>query len=399
MDEQYMRQALHIAQYAAGRTSPNPVVGAVLVRNGRVVGQGWHCQAGTPHAEINALKQAGDLARGATVYVTLEPCSHHGKTGPCTEALIRAGVSKAVVAMTDPNPMVAGQGLDKLRAAGIEVVEGVLAAEAARINEVFIKWITCRFPFVALKTAMTLDGKIATCQGNSQWITNAASRRRVHEYRNIYDAIMVGIGTVLADNPALTTRLPEDSRNPLRVIVDSQARTPLSAQVVRDQLAPTIIAVTPQAPAEKVEALRAAGVEVLAVAAKDGRVNLRELLKILGARCITSVLVEGGATLNAAMINSNLVDKVYWFIAPKFVGGCLAPGPIGGAGVNLIDEGYFIEDTSSEILAGDILISGYLRNREGRDVYRTCGRTGESEVNCTRREIGPPDHCGPRNHV
>lgn len=376
MEEQYMRQALQIARYATGRTSPNPVVGAVIVRNGRVVGQGWHCQAGTPHAEINALKQAGELARGATIYVTLEPCSHQGKTGPCTDALIRAGIGKAVVAMTDPNPVVAGRGIGKLRAAGIEVIEGVLAAEAAKVNEVFIKWITCRFPFVALKTAMTLDGKVATCTGNSQWITNEASRRRVHEYRNIYDAIMVGIGTVLADNPALTTRLPEDSRNPVRIIVDSRARTPLSAQVVQDGQAPTIIAVSPQAPAERVQALQNAGAEVLVVAEKDGKVDLRELLQVLGSKCITSILLEGGATLNAAMMNSNLVDKLYWFIAPKLIGGCLAPGPIGGAGVNLIDQGYFVEDISSELLAGDILISGYLRNREGRDVYRTCGRIG-----------------------
>ncbi len=378
MDEQYMRQALRIAQYAAGRTSPNPLVGAVIVNQGRVVGEGWHKKAGTPHAEIHALHQAGTLAEGATVYVTLEPCSHFGRTGPCTEALIKAGVKKVAVAMTDPNPLVAGQGLSKLRAAGIEVVEGMLAAEAAKLNEAFIKWISCKLPFVALKTAMSLDGKIATYSGNSQWITGPAARRRVHEYRDSYDAIMVGIGTVLADDPQLTTRLAEGGKNPIRIIVDSHGRIPLTAKVITDKAAPTIVAVTGQASEDKIGMLQKAGAEVLVVSEDQGKVNLRELLKALATKDITSILLEGGACLNASMIANKLIDKVYWFIAPKIIGGTQALGPIGGQGVSLLQDAALLEDLSYELLDDDMLLTGNLRDREGRDVYRTCGRIRES---------------------
>lgn len=378
MDEQYMRQALEIAQYAIGRTSPNPMVGAVIVNQGRVVGQGWHRKAGTPHAEVHALAQAGDLAEDATVYVTLEPCSHYGRTGPCTEALIQAKVKKVVVAMNDPNPLVAGKGLAKLRAAGIEVIEDVLAAEAAKMNEVFIKWISCQLPFVTLKTAMTLDGKIATYSGNSKWITGAGARRRVHEYRDVYDAIMVGIGTILADDPELTTRLDVCGKSPIRIVIDSTCRTPITAKIVTDKLVHTIVAVTSNAPAERVHALQEAGVEVIVTSGEDGKVNLYELMKVLAAKGITSVLLEGGTNLNASMLNSHLVDKVHWFIAPKIVGGAGALGPIGGQGVNLLENAYLLEDLTHEIIDGDVLITGYLRNREGRDVYRTCGRIRES---------------------
>jgi diaminohydroxyphosphoribosylaminopyrimidine deaminase/5-amino-6-(5-phosphoribosylamino)uracil reductase len=378
MDEQYMRQALEIAQYAIGRTSPNPMVGAIIVNQGRIVGQGWHRQAGTPHAEIHALAQAGNLAEGATVYVTLEPCSHCGRTGPCTEALIQAKVRKVVVAMNDPNPLVAGKGVAKLRAAGIEVIEDVLAAEAAKVNEVFIKWISCQLPFVTLKTAMTLDGKIATYSGNSKWITGAGARRRVHELRDVYDAIMVGIGTILADDPELTTRLNHWGKSPIRIVIDSTCRTPLTAKVVADKLVRTIVAVTSRAPAERVHALQEAGVEVIITSEQDGKVNLYELMKVIATKGITSVLLEGGTNLNASMMNSQLVDKVHWFIAPKIVGGAGALGPIGGQGVNQLENAYLLEDLTNEIIDGDVLITGYLRNREGRDVYRTCGRIGES---------------------
>ena len=207
IDESYMREALRIAEYARGRTAPNPLVGAVIVREGTIVASGWHRAAGEPHAEIHALRMAGELARGATLYVTLEPCAHHGRTGPCAEAVIAAGIVRVVIALCDPNPLVAGRGLALLKEAGIEVVTGVCEAEARRQNEVFLKWVTQKRPFVTLKTAMTLDGKIASHTGASQWITGETARARVHEYRNEYDAILVGIGTVLADNPSLTTRL------------------------------------------------------------------------------------------------------------------------------------------------------------------------------------------------
>ncbi|WP_378952166.1 bifunctional diaminohydroxyphosphoribosylaminopyrimidine deaminase/5-amino-6-(5-phosphoribosylamino)uracil reductase RibD [Pelosinus sp. sgz500959] len=374
MDEQYMRQALVIAQYAIGRTSPNPMVGAVIVRNGRVVGQGWHKKAGTPHAEINALQQAGELARDATMYVTLEPCSHHGRTGPCADAVIAAGIKKVIVAMNDPNPLVAGQGINKLREAGIEVIEGVLAAEAAKLNEIFIKWISTKLPFIALKSGMSLDGKIAAHTGHSQWITGPKSRERVQQLRDCYDAILVGIGTVLADNPRLTTRLSYEGKNPIRIIIDSMARTPLDAHVVIDGLAPTIIVVTPKAPIDRVNALRECGVEVLSIESKEAGVNLRQTFKTLAAREITSILVEGGARINGSVMEEHLVDKIYWFIAPKIIGGHGALGPVGGQGVTDVNHAHLFEDMTIEPIGQDILISAYMCNREGRDVYRTCGR-------------------------
>jgi diaminohydroxyphosphoribosylaminopyrimidine deaminase / 5-amino-6-(5-phosphoribosylamino)uracil reductase len=374
MDKYYMQQALGIAQYATGRTSPNPLVGAVIVKDGHIVGQGWHRQAGTPHAEIHALAQAGELAKGATIYVTLEPCSHYGRTGPCTDALIEAGIKKAVVAMTDPNPEVSGNGLTRLRSAGIEVVEGILAAEAAKLNEVFIKWITTGMPFGVLKTAMSLDGKIAAYTGHSQWITGSSARAYVHKLRDIYDGILVGSGTVLADDPLLTSRLPEGGQNPVRIIVDSMARTPLTANVITDKQAPTLIAVSQAAPLEKVAALRGHGVEVLVLEQTPQGLNLRQLFKILGERHITSIFVEGGATINASLLAANLIDKVYCFIAPKIIGGQTALSPVGGTGVERVDQAILLEDITTQTIGTDILVNGYVTGREGRDVYRTCGR-------------------------
>ena len=358
-----MQQALQIAAYAAGRTSPNPLVGAVIVKDGRVVGQGWHRKAGTEHAEIHALRQAGELAAGATIYVTLEPCSHYGRTGPCSKALIDAGIQRVVIAMLDPNPLVAGKGVAMLKAAGIEVETGLLQAQAERLNEVFLKWIITKMPFTVMKTAMTLDGKIATAAGNSKWISNEVSRRRVHELRDVYDGILVGIGTVLADDPALTTRLASQSgKNPLRIVVDSRARTPLTAKVVTDGQAETLIAVTVAAEAAKVEALRQAGVEVLVV--NDGQqVDLKQLFCRLGERGICSIFVEGGALINYSLLKAGLIDKVYSFIAPKMVGGSSAPGPVGGDGVETLDQAFLLEDVETELLAGNILVSGYINRR------------------------------------
>ena len=377
MQEKFMNLALQLAQLAEGRTSPNPLVGAVIVNDGRVVGQGWHKKAGTSHAEIHALNQAGEAARGTDVYVTLEPCSHHGRTGPCADALIAAGVKRVFVAMTDPNPLVAGQGIKRLRDAGIEVVEGLLAAEAAKQNVVFLKWIATKLPLVSLKTAMSLDGKTATRTGHSQWITGPAARERVHRLRDCHDAILTGVGTLLSDDPQLTTRLPDGGRNPLRVIVDSLAQTPLTAKVVCDGAALTVIAVTAAAPQEKVDALRKAGVEVLIIAADEsGRVRLRELLRVLGERQISSVLVEGGATINASFWADKLIDRLYCFVAPKIIGGKLAPGPIAGTGLEYVPDLAELEEFEAEKIGADILLSGYVLGREGRDVYRTCGRIG-----------------------
>lgn len=374
--EFYMNKALELAGRACGNTCPNPMVGAVIVKNDQIVGQGWHQCAGTPHAEIHALREAGGLAQGATIYVTLEPCSHYGRTGPCADALIKAGIKKAVVAITDPNPLVKGQGIAKLRNAGIEVVEGVLAEPAAKLNEVFIKWVSTKTPFGVLKTAMTLDGKIATYTGNSKWITDIYARQKVHQLRAIYRAVLTGVGTVLADDPEFTVRFGLEGNNPLRIVVDTMARTPLTAKIIANNPENTIIAVSASAPQSNIEALKDKGVEVLEVATDKFGINLTDLFRVLGARNITSVLVEGGSAVNASALRANIIDKVYWFIAPKIIGGHNSPGPVGGQGIPLINDALQLEDTSMEFIGEDILVSGYLSLREGRDVYRSCRRIG-----------------------
>ncbi len=360
-DEDYMREALRIARNATGRTSPNPLVGAVIVRDGIIVAEGWHREAGTPHAEIHALRMAGELAKGATLYVTLEPCSHFGRTGPCSEAVIRAGIRRVVVGMQDPNPKVSGGGIARLRDAGIEVVCGVLEDEARQLNEPFLKWITTGLPLVAMKVGMTLDGKIATAAGKSRWITNEASRLRTHELRNVYDGILVGIGTVLADHPSLTTRLPDRTgRNPVRIVVDSQARIPLDTTLLTDGAAKTLIAVTEQAAPERVEALRKAGAEVIFCGAGP-EVDLRLLMRELGRRDILSVLVEGGGTLHFSMLQEGLVDKVYAFIAPKLVGGRTALTAVEGEGFTELSDAVELEQVRTELLDGDVLLTGNVR--------------------------------------
>ena len=364
-DEQMMARAISLARNGLGRTSPNPLVGAVIVRDGRIVAEGWHRKAGTPHAEIHALNMAGELARGATVYVSLEPCAHYGRTGPCAKALVEAGVSRVVVAMMDPNPKVAGKGIAILQEAGIQVTTGVLEQEARQLNEVFLKWMTTGLPFVALKTAMTLDGKIATAAGQSQWITNEASRYETHRLRDIYDGILVGINTALADNPSLTTRLKEyQGRNPVRIVVDSRARLPLTAKLVTDGAARTIVAVTEQAPAERVEALRSAGVEII-VAGSSNHVDMHSLMEQLGAMKISSVLVEGGGSVNFSLLQAGLVDRVYAFIAPKLVGGRDALTPVEGEGFQELDRAVELENIQLRQLGSDVLLTGIVkRNTE-----------------------------------
>ena len=358
LDESYMREALRIAEYARGRTSPNPLVGAVIVRDGTIVASGWHRAAGEPHAEIHALRMAGELARGATLYVTLEPCAHHGRTGPCAEAVIAAGLARVVVALSDPNPLVAGRGIHLLTAAGIEVTTGVCEDEARRQNEIFLKWVTTKRPFVTLKTAMTLDGKIASHTGASQWITGAAARARVHAYRNEYDAILVGIGTVLADDPSLTTRLEHGTgKNPLRIVLDSEARTPLDAKLVADGAAPTIIVVSERADHRRVNLLRACGAEVVTLGAQ--RVDIAALLDYLGARDITSLFVEGGAAVNWSLLAGGSVDKVHAFIAPMLMGGETAKTPIGGTGFDSPQTALRLHDMTVEQVGTDILVTGY----------------------------------------
>jgi diaminohydroxyphosphoribosylaminopyrimidine deaminase/5-amino-6-(5-phosphoribosylamino)uracil reductase len=359
--------ALDLARQAMGRTSPNPMVGAVVVKEGQVVGTGYHVKAGAPHAEVLALNEAGEKARGATLYVNLEPCCHHGRTGPCTEAVIKAGIGRVVAAMTDPNPLVAGYGFSRLREAGVEVATGIMEAEALRLNEVFIKFVTTKTPFVVMKAAMSLDGKIATRTGKSRWITGPESREYTHRLRDRYDAIMVGVGTVLADDPSLTTRLPGGGgKDPVRVIVDSKARIPPGARVItRQSAAPAIVAVTPAAPVERVRELEIAGATVLYIPGRGPRVDLRALFAELGSRGITSLLVEGGAGIHGALLDAGLADKVVWFIAPKIFGGSAAPGPVAGLGVDEPGAAAFLREVTVCGFGDDICVTGYMGQRGG----------------------------------
>ena len=360
-DEDYMREALRAAENAQGRTSPNPLVGAVIVRERRIIATGWHREAGTPHAEIHALRMAGELARGATLYVTLEPCAHYGRTGPCAKAVAEAGIARVVIALQDPNPKVAGKGMAILEEAGIEVKCGVLAREAARLNEAFLKWIQTGLPLVAMKTAMSLDGKIATFTGASQWITGEAARHRVHEYRDVYDGILAGIGTVLADDPSLTTRLEGGTgKNPVRIITDSMARTPLGSRLLTDGAAPVLIAVTEAAPKESVEALKSAGAEII-VAGPGPQVDMALLMRALGEREITSVFVEGGGTVNFSLLKAGLVDKVYAFVAPKIIGGREAKTPVEGEGFAELSEAAELIRLEAETVGRDVLLTGYVQ--------------------------------------
>lgn len=363
-DERFMREALRLARHAEGRTSPNPLVGAVIVKDGVIIAEGWHRAAGTPHAEVHALTMAGDLARGATLYVTLEPCAHVGRTGPCAVAVRDAGIRRVVAAMGDPNPKVAGKGFQILRDAGIEVTVGVCEAEARRLNEAFLHWITTGRPFVTMKYAMTLDGKIATRTGDSQWISCEASRRYVHALRDRSDAILCGIGTVLADNPSLTTRLQgRKGKNPMRVIVDSQARTPLDANVVTDGQALTVIATTEQAPEARVKALAAAGAAVWRCGAGP-EVNLTQLMDELGRHEITSVLVEGGGTVNFSLLAAGLVQKVVAFVGTKLVGGQAAKTPVEGAGFERLAEAVELSNLTAETVGTDVVLTGYVKTTE-----------------------------------
>lgn len=362
-DEQYMQRALDLAALALGRTSPNPVVGAVIVQGDKIVGEGYHQKAGTEHAEIHALRQAGNLARGATVYVTLEPCSHYGKTPPCADALIAAGVSRVVAAVLDPNPLISGQGMEKLKRAGIETQIGVLAEPAQRLNEVFFKYITTDRPFIAMKTAMTLDGKIATFQGNSKWITSAPAREYVHQLRNRYDGIMVGIGTVIADDPRLNTRLNDtDVHDPVRIIIDGELLLPITSQIVKtSRQQRTLVFTSHYAEPDREERLKSYGVEVIRTDGKTDQLDLNRIMHYLGQQGITSVLIEGGAGLNASLWEHGLVDKVYWFIAPKIVGGVKAPGPIAGAGIPVMNEAIELTNMRVEQVGTDLLIEAYPR--------------------------------------
>lgn len=357
-DEKYMRLAMQLAGNAIGRTSPNPLVGAVIVKDNRVVGCGWHRKAGTPHAEVHALNQAGELAQGSDVYVTLEPCAHYGKTPPCSKALVEAKVKNVYGGLLDVNPKVAGKGFKILEDAGIHVEYGFLQDELRKQNEVFFKWIEHKKPFIVLKAAMTLDGKIATATGQSKWITNETSRAYGYKLRDIYDGIMVGINTVIEDNPMLTARV-DGGKNPIRIVVDSSLKIDINANVVQDKSAKTIVATTDKADKDKILKLQAQDVDVIVVDKDENdKVDIEKLLDILGQQNICSILVEGGATLSGSFVAKKLVDKVYFFIAPKIVGGKEAKTPVAGIGILNLQEALALKDIQIEKLEEDILIIG-----------------------------------------
>lgn len=363
MDEQWMNMALQLAGKGLGRTSPNPVVGAVIVNHGQIVGTGFHQKAGGPHAEIHALREAGAKAQGATLYVTLEPCCHYGKTPPCTEAIIEAGIDRVVVATLDPNPLVAGKGIQQLRAAGIQVTVGVLEEEARRQNEVFLRYITANKPFCALKMAVTLDGKIATVRGDTRWITGSPARTFTHRLRGRYDAILVGINTVINDDPLLTCRLEDgQGKDPIRIILDSKLRIPPMARVLNQASeAPTIIITTGHHDPDKRKLLESWGAEVIPVDDHYGKVNLNSLMEVLAERHITGILVEGGAQVAAALLEAELVDKLYWFIAPKIVGGQAAPSAVAGKGRSLLKDAWQFKIHETMKLGDDLLVVLYPR--------------------------------------
>ncbi len=354
-----MQRALKLAKKGEGFTNPNPLVGAVIVNNGEVVGEGFHALYGKHHAEVNALFNAGDRAKGATMYVTLEPCSHHGKTPPCTDAIIHSGIKRVVLASKDPNPLVSGRGVKALKEAGIEVETGVLDEENRRLNEIFFHYIVHKKPFVVLKTAMSADGKTATKTGDAKWITNEQSRRFVHELRHRVHAIMVGAGTVIADNPLLTARLPNKKvRHPVRIVLDTFAETPLDSNVLKHaDTTRTIVAITNSAPNKRVDALKEQGADVWTTPEKDGHVDLRALVKKLGEEGIDSVLLEGGSFVNDSAFKAGIIQRLHLFIAPKILGGENAYTPVGGTGVDTVAESVALKRKSIETFEEDVLIT------------------------------------------
>ena len=365
-DIQYMKRALSLAERGCGFTSPNPMVGAVIVKGGRIIGEGFHEKYGQAHAERNALAACTENPKGATMYVTLEPCCHHGKQPPCTDAVIEAGISRVVIGSPDPNPLVSGKGVRILKDAGIEVSEDLLRDQCDRLNEIFLHYITTGTPFVLMKYAMTMDGKIAAYTGKSKWITGEAAREHAHGLRRRLSAIMVGVGTVIADDPLLTCRLPQ-GRNPVRIICDSRLRTPLDSAVVKTAGdVPTIIA-TCSKDSDRRKRYEERGLRIIETPASGGRVSLPCLMKKLAEEKIDSVLIEGGAALNWSALESGIVTKVNTYIAPKIFGGETAKSPVGGAGVSSPGEAFFLRNGSVRRIGDDFLIESEVDKRCSRE--------------------------------
>ncbi|KFN02670.1 bifunctional diaminohydroxyphosphoribosylaminopyrimidine deaminase/5-amino-6-(5-phosphoribosylamino)uracil reductase RibD [Bacillus clarus] len=353
-DQEYMRAALQIAQGTSGQTSPNPMVGAVVVKDGNIVGMGAHLRAGEEHAEVHALHMAGEKAKGATIYVTLEPCSHFGKTPPCCELLIEKGVKRVVIATLDRNPLVSGNGRRRLEEAGIEVTTGVLEANATLLNRYFFHYMKTKRPFVTIKTAMSLDGKTATMTGESKWITGEKARADVHQYRHTHDAILVGVNTVIADNPHLTTRIPNGGKHPIRIILDTNLRTPPSSHVITDEIAPTWIIVGKDASKEKIAAYTSENVTVFQM--KTKQIKIHELLSLLGEKQILSLFVEGGQSVHASFLETNNFNEIVTYISPKLIGGKEAPTLFGGTGFSKLQDALSLKIQEMKQIGDDIKI-------------------------------------------
>ena len=360
MNEKYMQTALDLAVKGCGFVNPNPMVGAVVVKNGEIIGCGYHQKYGEPHAERNALKSCVQSPKGATLYVTLEPCCHYGKTPPCTEAIIESGIDTVVIGSRDPNPLVAGKGIEVLKSHGINVVVGILEEECLKLNEIFFYYIQKKAPFAAIKYAMTMDGKIATSAGESKWITGEKAREHVHMLRNQYASIMVGVQTVIADDPLLNCRI-ENGASPTRIICDTNLRIPVNSNMIRTaKEIPTLIAHSCEN-TEKVQYFSDLGCKIIKVEKKDGKICLNRLFDKLYAEKIDSVLIEGGAEINYSAIKSGIVSKAYVYIAPKMIGGVSAKTPVGGMGISRLSDAVCFSAPKIKFLGEDVLLEYDLR--------------------------------------
>jgi diaminohydroxyphosphoribosylaminopyrimidine deaminase/5-amino-6-(5-phosphoribosylamino)uracil reductase len=360
-DIRYMRRALALARRGAGWVNPNPMVGAVVVKDNRIIGEGYHEYFGGQHAEINAILKASESVEGSTLYSTLEPCNHQGKTPPCTQRILESKITKVVIGLMDPNPSVEGHGTEFLKSHGIEVTSGVLADEISVLNEIFLKFVTQRKPFVLLKSAMTLDGKIATVANASRWITGSSSREKVHRLRQELSSVLIGVNSVIVDDPMLNVRLDGKKwRNPFKIIADTHARIPLTAKVLSHEPQLTILATSSLAPEEKIKRLKRLGVQVLNCPLMDDRIDLNWLMGALAAMDIDSVMIEGGSTLAFSALKSGIVDKIINFIAPKLLGGKAAPSPLGGEGIASMNEAVRVRNWKMQKLGEDFVVEGYV---------------------------------------
>ena len=384
-DRKFMSRALELAVRGMGHTRPNPMVGAVLVKDGRIIGEGWHEVYGGPHAEVNCFAHATEDPKGATLYVTLEPCSHYGKTPPCADLVVEKGVDRVVVAMEDPNPLVAGKGIRKLKEAGIFVTVGIMEEEAKKLNEVFLKYITQHKPFVLYKAAMSLDGKTACHTGDSQWISCEDSREEVHVLRSCYKGIMVGAGTILADNPQLTART-EGMIDPVRIIVDGHLSVPLKANVFQEE-GENIILTTTASDEGKRKALSDMGVDIIMTDGEEkGSVDLEAAMTGLALKGIDSILLEGGATLAASAFDAGIVDKVRIYTAPMIIGGVSAPGLIGGEGASTIPKAIRLRDIQTQMTGKDLVIEAYVEKEAKEEKAES---TRPTDVDLLKREEEP----------